>query len=249
MLGIACSDLKAGEKLPSTSEIARRFHVHANTVRAVYRDLVEGRWVEWRRGSGFYVRKRKPVERSATDGLDSLVAAFMEMAVGAGYALEEIRQHVSAWVGMRPPDHTLVIEPDSELRAILVSEIAQATGARTEGAGMEACAEPARLAGALAAALPDHAESARAALPAHAPLLMLQSRSIAASLAGQCRPPADTPITVVSSWPDFLRWAHMVLTGVGLDPAAFDIRDCRNNGWKRGLGPHSFIVVDSLSVT
>ena len=35
MLGITSGDLPTGDKLPSTAGIARRFHVHANTVRAV----------------------------------------------------------------------------------------------------------------------------------------------------------------------------------------------------------------------
>jgi DNA-binding transcriptional regulator YhcF (GntR family) len=42
MLGITSGDLPTGDKLPSTAEIARRFHVHAKTVRTVYRDLVKG---------------------------------------------------------------------------------------------------------------------------------------------------------------------------------------------------------------
>ena len=48
VLGIVSGDLSPGERLPSTSVIARRFHIHANTVGAVYRSLAKRRWVEWR---------------------------------------------------------------------------------------------------------------------------------------------------------------------------------------------------------
>ena len=51
-LGVLSGDLRAGQRLPSTRELARRFHVHANTVSAAYRELEKQRWVESRRGSG-----------------------------------------------------------------------------------------------------------------------------------------------------------------------------------------------------
>jgi len=56
VLGIVSGDLAPGERLPSTTVLARRFHVHANTVGAVYRSLAERRWVIWKRGSGFWRR-------------------------------------------------------------------------------------------------------------------------------------------------------------------------------------------------
>jgi len=54
VLGIVSGDLVPGERLPSTAVIARRFQIHANTVGAVYRNLVERRWLKWKRGSGFF---------------------------------------------------------------------------------------------------------------------------------------------------------------------------------------------------
>jgi DNA-binding transcriptional regulator YhcF (GntR family) len=39
VLGILCDDLKPGQRLPSTRELARRFHLHPNTISAVYRQL------------------------------------------------------------------------------------------------------------------------------------------------------------------------------------------------------------------
>ena len=57
LLGIFSNDLKPGQKLPSTRELALRFHIHPNTVSAAYRDLVRRGWVESRKGSGVYVKK------------------------------------------------------------------------------------------------------------------------------------------------------------------------------------------------
>ncbi|MGD0955317.1 MAG: GntR family transcriptional regulator [Candidatus Acidiferrales bacterium] len=59
VLGILCDALKAGQRLPSTLELARRFHLHPNTISAAYRQLARERWVAFRRGSGVYVRKSK----------------------------------------------------------------------------------------------------------------------------------------------------------------------------------------------
>ncbi len=43
ILGIISEDLKPDQRLPSTRELARRFHIHPNTVSAAYRDLAKQR--------------------------------------------------------------------------------------------------------------------------------------------------------------------------------------------------------------
>src|SRR5678815_2962200 len=70
VLGIVSGDLAPGERLPSTTVLARRFHVHANTVGAVYRSLAERRWVIWKRGSGFFVRPRTSETKTFDAGMD-----------------------------------------------------------------------------------------------------------------------------------------------------------------------------------
>src|ERR1700729_1182083 len=56
VLAILCGDLRPGDRLPSTRELARRFALHPNTVSAGYRQLEKEGWTESRRGSGIYVR-------------------------------------------------------------------------------------------------------------------------------------------------------------------------------------------------
>ena len=60
ILGILSGDLAPGLRLPSTRDLARRYHLHPNTISAGYRQLQQDRWVEFRHGSGVYVRDRKP---------------------------------------------------------------------------------------------------------------------------------------------------------------------------------------------
>lgn len=246
ILGIVSADLAPGERLPSTSQLARRFRIHANTVRAAYRDLAQRGWVEWRQGSGFYVRALNRERRlDPSLDLDHLISTFFSVARTRGHSLDDIRSRIARWFSLQPPDHILVIEPDAELREILIAEIKAAMPMHVEGIGVEECSKPRKLLGALCVALYDHAEELRAKLPAEAACLFLHSRSIAKSLANHQRPTKDTLLTVISHWPDFLHWARTTLVAVGLDPAALDLRDAREKGFDRGLTQRSFIITDS----
>src|ERR1700693_4964926 len=81
VLGILGDDLSPGQRLPSTRELARRFHLHPNTVSAGYRQLQRDRWVEFRRGSGVYVRASKPeVPVSSVLALDQVIADLFRSA-------------------------------------------------------------------------------------------------------------------------------------------------------------------------
>src|SRR6202035_1764466 len=81
VLGILSDDLVSGQRLPSTRELARRFHLHPNTVSAGYRQLERERWVEFRHGSGVYVREQKPaLTPSSAIALDQLVARLFRSA-------------------------------------------------------------------------------------------------------------------------------------------------------------------------
>lgn len=251
ILGIVSSDLKPGQKLPSTRELARRFKIHSNTVSAAYRDLAERGWVELRKGSGIYVREH-PDDANTSEGLelDHLISVFLQAARAQGYSLAEIQARVKRLLELQPPDHFLVIEPDKELQRILVAEIKEATGFRVVGAGLEACADPSILAGAAPVALyGQEGERIRAALSPEVSCLMLHSRSVPASMQGREPPPPDDLVAVVSHWPEFLRWARTMLVAAGIDPAALSLRDAREEGWQRGLRSSAFVITDALTAT
>src|ERR671913_1995025 len=76
VLGIVSNDLKVSERLPSTRELARRYDIHANTVSAAYRELARRGWVEFRKGSGVYVRARTDETLENGGALDHLIARF-----------------------------------------------------------------------------------------------------------------------------------------------------------------------------
>src|SRR5437870_13635834 len=56
-LGIISGDLSTRQRLSSTRELAPRFRIHANTVSAAYRELHRNGRVDFRTGSGAYVRQ------------------------------------------------------------------------------------------------------------------------------------------------------------------------------------------------
>jgi DNA-binding transcriptional regulator YhcF (GntR family) len=248
-LGILSGDLKVRQKLSSTRELARRFHIHSNTVSAAYRELHRSGWVEVRKGSGVYVRARSADQTiDENQGLDQLIGKFFKTARTKGHTLREIQSRLGHWLALQPPDHFVVIEADPELRRILITEIEEASSIHTVGADFDDCGSPEILTGATPLAMYSHAEKVRAALPPGADLVTLHSRSIPGSLQGETRPPADSLIEIVSRWPDFLRWSRAILVAAGLDPNALSFRDARQPGWQRGLKAAALVVTDSLMV-
>src|SRR6185369_14118721 len=88
-LGIASGELAVGARLPSTSEIARRYKIHSNTVSNAYQLLAEQGWLEFRKGSGFYVREAD--SENNENSLDKLVARFIQTAQASGFSIAEIK--------------------------------------------------------------------------------------------------------------------------------------------------------------
>ncbi len=249
VLGILSNDLKAGQRLPSTRELARRYKIHSNTVSATYHQLAVKGWVDSRKGSGVYVCERES-ERSHNGNLplDRLISFFLNIGLDKGLSLREIQLRLRHWLSLPLPDHFLVIDPNPELRRIVVAELEEATGVRVTGAGPDECASADLLAAAAPVALFSQAEFVRAALPRDTYLITLRSRSVSESLRGEKLPSADALIAIASCWPEFLSWSHTLLVAAGIDPNALTIRDARQEGWERGLSSTAFVITDSLTV-
>jgi DNA-binding transcriptional regulator YhcF (GntR family) len=245
-LGIISGDLIPRQKLPSTRELARRFRIHANTVSAAYRELYRRGWVEFRRGSGVYVRANSTnQELEGGVGLDQLIGSFFKTARAEGHQLAEIQSRLRHWLDLQPPDHFLLIEPDVELRHILMTEIHEATGVPVAGSSLTDPNFVEMLTGAAPVAMYGQAESVRARLP---DFIILRSRSIPESLLGQTRPGINMLIGIVSRWPEFLRWSRAILVAAGLDANALTSCDARERGWQRGLRSANLVVTDSLMI-
>ena len=244
VLGIVSNDLKLAERLPSTRELARRYDIHANTVSSAYRELARRGWVEFRKGSGVYVRARdgEPLEDGAA--LDQLIARFFRNLRAEGYSLADIQSGIQRSLSTQRPDHFLLLEPDPDLRDILVAEISSVTKVKVKGVGPEDV--DGALAGAVPLVLYGHMNQFADRISRDTDLLVLHSASVVESMRGQTRPPADALVAIVSRWPEFLRWARTMLVAAGLDADALSFRDARERNWEKGLRSAAFVITDSL---
>ena len=244
-LGIVSNDLKPSERLPSTRDLARRYSIHANTVSAAYRELARRGWVEFRKGSGVYVRIRAD-EKEDGLALDQMISRFFRHLREDGYSLAEIQTAVSRSLSAERPDHFLVLEPDPELREILAAEIRVATKTRVTGAGPTDLNDPLTLIGAVPCVLYGHLEAFGDRVKPERDLLVIHSGSVVESFRGETKPRRDALIAIVSRWPEFLRWSRTLLVAAGLDADALSIRDARERGWEKGLRSAAFVITDSL---
>ena len=245
ILGIVSNDLKVRQRLPSTRDLARRYGIHANTVSAAYRELARRGWVDFRKGSGVYVRTQTDANKTKLD-LDQLITRFLRATREQGYSLAQIRAGMERSLTLAPPDHFVLCEPDPDLRAILIAEITQATKVKVRGVSVEEAANDAAFVGGVPMFLYGHAQEVHDRLKNESDVLVIHSGSIVGSISGQTRPPSDALIAVVSRWPDFLRWSRTILVAAGLDPDALTFRDARERGWEKGLRSAAFVITDSV---
>ena len=246
VLGILSDDLAPGQRLPSTRELARRFTLHPNTVSAGYRQLARDRWVEFRHGSGVYVRASKPETALSPElALDQTIALLFGSARKLGLSLPTLRSRLRKWLDLQPPDHFLLIEPDEELRRILAAEMAGVVAFPVKSCGIEDCAKA--LDGSIPAMLPNRVANVRQLLLPGTELLTLQLRSVPTSLAGYLPAPASKLVGVASRWPEFLKVARAMLNAAGFHPDSLVFRDAREVNWHRGLKATAAVVCDSLT--
>jgi DNA-binding transcriptional regulator YhcF (GntR family) len=245
VLGILGDDLAPGHRLPSTRELARRFHLHPNTVSAGYRQLAREGWVENRRGSGVFVRAKPETPLSSALVLDQMIASLFRSARKQGVPLPALRARLRQWLELQPPDHFLLIEADEELRRIVAAEIQQAVSLQVMSCGLEDC--PSMLEGSIPVVLPNRVATVRQALPEGTELLTLRFRSVPSSLGEWLPAPSAALVGVASKWPDFLKLARTMLTAAGFHTDSLIFSDVRKPDWQRGLKQTAAVVCDSVT--
>jgi len=244
VLAIQSGDLRPGDKLPSTRELARRFALHPNTISAGYRQLERDGWTESRAGSGVYVRAGAGTATTPGQVLDQHIAAFFRAARELKLPAAEIRARVAEWLAWPPPDHLLLIEPDAELRQILLTEIRQATSSPVGGMSPEDVTA-ATLVGALPLCRPSKTALVRGLLPPGVELVTLPIRSAHGWLSPWLPAPEGYLIGVASRWPEFLTTAETMLIAAGLSPDTLIFRDARRPRWQSGLEQVRAILCDA----
>lgn len=252
ILGILCRELVPGHRLPSTRELARRFGIHANTASAAYGQLEQEGWVEQRQGSGVFVRSTRPESPITPEmAVDQLIAEFASRARKHGATESLLKARLLRWLALEPPARWLLIEPDPNLRAIVLHEMEPELALPLFGCSPDECSEPDRLEGALLAVLPSKAAGVRKLLPPARELTVLQIHPVAPELQAHLQrylPEHSTDLVgIASRWSEFQRIAQTMLIAAGIRPESLLVRDATKPGWKRGLEETSGVVCDSLT--
>ena len=222
-LAILCKELQPGQRLPSTRDLARRFDVHANTVSAAYRELERDGWLEFKHGSGVFVRATRPTAPHSSElTVDQLIGELAARArkVGASHSL--LRSRLRRWLALQPPSRWMIIEPDAELRKIVAYEMTQVLTLPVEGCVPEDCAEAATLDGSMHVVLPSKAVAVRKLLPAAFELTTLEVHPVAAELQVYLKrylpERGGDLIGIASRWSEFQRIGRTMLVAAGLPP-------------------------------
>lgn len=250
VLGILSKELAPGQRLPSTRDLSRRFGIHANTASAAYKQLEDEGWVEMRHGSGVFVRSTRPEAPLSPElAIDQMICDLAARARRLGASDAQIRSRLRRWLALEPPARWLLIEPDPELRRVVLCEMEQALSLPVIGCGFEECAAPAMLDGSMPAVLPSKAAQVRKLLPAGKELVTLQVHPVSPELQAylQRYMPAHSSdlVGIASRWGDFQRIAQTMLVAAGFSPECLLVRDATKPGWKRGLDTAKAVVCDA----
>jgi GntR family transcriptional regulator len=251
VLGILSRELLPGQRLPSTRDLSRRFGIHANTASAAYRQLEGEGWVETRHGSGVFVRTTRP-ETSLTPemAIDQMIGDLAGKARKLGASDALLKTRLRRWLALEPPARWLVIEPNPELRRIVITEMEQALSLPVVGCGPEDCGNPSLLEGSMAAVLPSKAAAVRRLLPPGSELTTLQVHPVTSELESYLKrymPAHSTDLVgLASRWTEFQRIGQTMLVAAGLSPECLLVRNATKPGWKRGLEAASAVVCDAV---
>lgn len=246
-LGILSGDLAVDSRLPSTNEIALRFGVHPNTVSAAYQKLVEQGWVEFKKGSGYYVRDGEKNTLQVKLKLDELVAEFFRHTQSLGFSFDEIQNALQKRFAFELPENFILVESDEGLREILTFEVETALKRRIQAVSFEDFAEKYHRKNALFLALSNEKPKIQIILPLEKTCIYLKSRSVAESMKGEQRPSENDLIVVVSGWEKFLRWSRTMLVAAKVEADSIVLRSTKTKNWREGLDAASMIICDSLT--
>ena len=245
-LAIAASDFKAGDKLPSTREIARRFNLHPNTVSSAYQQLVEQKLIQFRKGSGFYIAESAAEHVEGVRRLDELISNLLAEARALGFDESEIIRRLRKPPKRSSSGRLMLVEPDNGLREILMFELSEIFQdvATTDFENLSA--------------RPIHRDVILAAMfdekPKIEPLLKdgqrcvyLKGRSVAMAMSGETRPGAHEVIAILSGWDGFLTFARIMLLAAKVDPGRLIVRSTSDDDWEASARTASIVICDTLT--
>lgn len=255
-LSILCGELTPGQRLPSTRDLARRYGIHANTASATYRQLEAQGWLEFRHGSGVFVRGTSPESTltaemkshlAPTKAIDGLLAEFLFKARALNAPEALIRSRLRTWLARELPSRWLVVEHEPELRRILVFEMKARMKLPVSGCAPQDLAVPEILDGAMPVVLSNRADTVRPLLPTETAIHTVLIHPVGPALETYLPVREGALIGIASRWKEFQRIAQVMLTAAGVPPTSLLVADAALPGWRRGLAQASALVCDAAT--
>ena len=243
-IGVLGGDLAAGDKLPSTQEIARRYAIHANTASSAYRELADRNLVEFRKGSGFYVRGFEIELLDNELRIERLINDSLDHAENLGLSAIDFIKRLERRLSGRPHKKLTIVESDKGLRDILIAELEAATAFEIAGISFEEFERSPNGNSTIIAAMSTEKPKIDQLLISSSSCQYLNFRSVAESLTGQPRPAKNELIAIVSGWQTFLHLAKTILVAAGIDPETLVIHLLGRQEVKKNLDAASIIVCD-----
>ena len=247
-LKILEGELRATQRLPSVRSLARRLHVHPNTVSAAYHELEVAGLLELKTGSGVFVRRSLPGRIEEAADLDEMIRIALQKAFDRGYSGDEVRAAVERWLAAAPPDHVVVVDPSREMGELLADELRKAVAVPVSGCTFEdAAREPGSLSGALAVVLPYQLETLRALAPGVAveAVNLEVARGVRDAILAL---PQGTIVLGVSYAPPVLPFASVLFHSLRGDDLLAEMRPLSaTKEWKRLVRAADVVFVDSLA--
>jgi DNA-binding transcriptional regulator YhcF (GntR family) len=247
-LKILGGSIAPGERLPSVRALARQLGLHPNTVSAAYRELETAGHVELRRGAGVFVRSGGPSTLEDARGLDEMIRLALRTAFRKGHGAPEIRAAVERWLRAAPAERVVVVDPRVETIELIEHEVREALGVPVAGCTLEELqAEPGLLSGALALAVPYHADKVARLVPGAALQvihleLSPEEKDLLLTL------PAGATVLLVSRSELLLSFAAALIGGLRGDEVLVETRPLsRRAEWLRLLPAADLVVVDVLA--
>jgi GntR family transcriptional regulator len=127
---ISTGEIRIGEEMPSVRGLARQLGISSNTVSKVYSGLVRGAWLIDRPGAHHIVVERKRREDGSLFGasLDELIDRTISVALGTGFTLQQLADHLRERLLQQAPDHMVIAEPEAGIGQIMREEIRERIG-------------------------------------------------------------------------------------------------------------------------
>lgn len=183
--------------------------------------------------------------------MDQLIGELAAKARKIGATESMLKGRLRRWLSSQPPSRWLVIEPDPELRRIVIHEMEQALAFPILGCAPEECAKAGLLEGSMPVTVPSKAAAVRKLLPAGIELTVLEVHPVSLELLAHLQrylpEHAGELIGIASRWAEFQRIAQTLLIAAGLSPESLLVRDAAKPGWKRGLEATSGVVCDAVT--